>query len=92
MSEMIGGATREHRIIAGHEVEVINLDARWADCHICGEPTPCRWGVPVWNGFIVAVDWPGEWGGVPACERCHDEHARGMHVEVPTSEFYDALT
>lgn len=63
---------------------VIDLNERWADCHICGEPTPSRWGVPVWNGEIVANDWPGEWGGVPACEKCWAEHERGMHVQYPT--------
>lgn len=68
-------------------ITVIDLNERWSDCHVCGEPTPARWGLPVWNGFIVANDWPGEWGGVPACESCWEKHERGELVEVPTSEF-----
>jgi hypothetical protein len=58
-------------------VLVIDLDERWADCWRCGELTPSRWGLPVWNGELVSNDWQGEWGGVPACEACFDLHAAG---------------
>lgn len=69
------------------DVEVINLSARWTDCTVCGEETPAAWGLPVWNGLIVANDWPGEWGGVPACEACWEQHERGELVEHPTSAY-----
>lgn len=69
---------------ASQPITVINMNERWTDCHICGEPTLAKWGVPTWNGSIVANDWPGDWGGVPACEKCWEEHERGLHVEEPT--------
>jgi hypothetical protein len=69
-------------------VVIVNLQQHWCDCHICGEPTLAAWGVPVWNGFIVANDWPGDWGGVSVCKSCHDRHAAGEFVEVPTSDYH----
>lgn len=66
------------------DILVVNLWPPWTNCTICGVETPSKWGVPVWNGDIVANDWPGEWGGVAACEKCWEEHERGMHVQFPT--------
>lgn len=86
MSTM-GGPTAYDVRIDGHPVVIVDLSAHWADCHVCGEPTPCRWGLPVWNGFIVANDWPGDWGGVPACQSCWARHERGELAEVPTSDY-----
>lgn len=82
-----GGPSVYDTTILGNPVVVIDLNARWADCHVCGDPTPCQWGLPVWNGFIVANDWPGTWGGVPACYSCWEKHERGELVEVSTSEY-----
>lgn len=65
----------------------INMQDHWTECTVCGADTPAEWGLPVWNGMIVANDWPGEWGGVPACESCWAKHERGELVEVPTSEY-----
>ena len=70
---------------------IINLDEPWTECTICGADTPSKWGVPVWSGMIVANDWPGDWGGVPACKSCYEQHTRGMHVEVLTDE-YDQIS
>lgn len=75
----------------GNSILVINLNERWAECSVCGADTPAKWGLPVWNGFIVANDWPGEWGGVAACESCWERHERGELVEVPTSEYSPAM-
>lgn len=56
----------------------IELWPRWQECAICGEVTPVRWGLPVDRcGDLVPNDYEGEWGGVPACQDCHDAHARG---------------
>jgi hypothetical protein len=64
------------------EIEVINLNARFALCCMCGKETPCRWGLPVDSetGEIVANDFPGEWGGVPACKDCWKAHESGAFV------------
>lgn len=69
----------------------IYLQSPWATCRICGDETPSRWGVPVWGGFIVANDWPGSWGGSPACEDCWRRHESGEFVELPTSEYDPAV-
>jgi hypothetical protein len=66
---------------------VINMYEPWTECSVCGTETPVGWGLPVWNGFIVANDWPGEWGGVPACQSCWAKHERGELVEVATSGY-----
>lgn len=50
-------------------------------CFVCGGEASGYHGVPVFNGDLMSNDWPGEWGGVPSCERCYDRHARG---ELPT--------
>lgn len=88
MSEAIGGPTAFST--NRPNVEIINLSQHWCDCHICGAPTIVAWGVPVWNGMIVANDWPGEWGGVSVCHSCFTRHERGEFVEVSTSEYYSA--
>ena len=39
-------------------------------CVICdGPPSPLH-GVPVYEDLILPNDWPGEWGGMPACLKC----------------------
>lgn len=61
------------------EVLEIELWPRWAECWACGEETPARWGLPVDDcGDLAPLDCAGEWGGVPACEECHDAHAAGL--------------
>lgn len=73
--------------IGGQIVGIIDMDYRWTECHVCGADTVIGWGLPVWNGSIVANDWPGSWGGVPACYECWERHERGELVEIPTSEY-----
>ena len=51
-------------------VEVIDLGVPWADCWVCGEPS-LKQGIPVYEDLILHNDYKGEWGGVPACPRCH---------------------
>jgi hypothetical protein len=64
------------------------LDKRLRDCHVCGGPSLASWGLPLNNNAeIVANDWPGEWGGAPACYTCWWLHERGKLVECPTSEY-----
>jgi hypothetical protein len=64
-----------------NEPLVIYLQYPTARCCICGEWDVSQWGVPVDDiGLIVANDYEGEWGGVPACKKCWQEHELGMHV------------
>ena len=49
---------------------VLRLDAPVAECHGCGAEGPSRWGIPIWEGFVLPNDWQGEWAGVDACEAC----------------------
>lgn len=68
------------------DVCVIDLWLPTAECHVCGEPTLCKWGLPVWNGFIVGNDWPHEWGGVPCCKGCYERHEAGELTEIQADE------
>ena len=44
-------------------------------CANCGEPYRGDYSLPVdSNGDFVAVDFAGEWAGVPSCKQCHDIH------------------
>lgn len=57
-------------------VLVINLSEPWTNCSSCNKETPYKWGLPISeDGQIVPNWWPGEWGGVPACEECYKKHA-----------------
>jgi hypothetical protein len=49
---------------------------------MCGEDTPSKWGLPICSedGTIVANDYEGEWGGIPACESCWAKHEKGAFV------------
>lgn len=46
-------------------------------CVACGEPCEGECSLPIFNGDIVSNDWPGDWGGVPCCNRCYELHASG---------------
>jgi hypothetical protein len=46
-------------------------------CFVCGGEASGFHGVPIVNGDLVSNDWPGPWGGVPACEPCYEKHERG---------------
>lgn len=63
------------------DVTIIDMNERWTDCWNCGAPTLSRWGLPIYNGDLVSNAWKGDWGGVPACEKCYLAHQRG---ELPT--------
>lgn len=52
-------------------------------CPGCGGRASPFHGLPVFNGDIMSNDWPGEWGGAPACEACFEKHLRG---ELPTAD------
>jgi hypothetical protein len=86
-----GGPVSVHECVTpdGDPYLAIDMQESWTECIVCGAETPARRGLPAWNGMIVANDWPGEWGAVPACEPCWGRHERGELVEVPTSEFYE---
>ncbi len=56
---------------------LIRLYEPWAECRLCGADTPSRWGVPMYEGNLLSNDFQGEWFGAPACQACHDAHARG---------------
>lgn len=46
-------------------------------CWVCGGEASGFHGVPIFNGDLMSSEWKGEWGGVPSCEACHDNHERG---------------
>ena len=48
----------------------IRLDERVAVCFVCDAESPPRWGIPYYEGYILPNSWPGEWGGVDACQSC----------------------
>jgi hypothetical protein len=61
----------------------INMNPRHLDCHLCGQPTEHKWGVPIFNGDVVSNDFPDDlWseggGGQAVCERCYELHAAGQ--------------
>lgn len=58
-------------------VLVIDLNEPQANCHVCGEPTLSRWGIPIYEDRILRNEDEGPWGGVPACERCWAVHQLG---------------
>lgn len=64
------------------EPNVIYLQYPTAVCCICGITTVSQWGIPVSSetAEIVANEFSGEWGAVPACRECHDRHAVGEYV------------
>lgn len=46
------------------------------DCRNCGEDASGGSSIPVDNNAeIVAIDYKGPWGGVPACRTCVELHA-----------------
>ena len=61
---------------------VIYLQYPVVQCCVCGEDAPSCWGIPVDsdNGLIVANDFDGEWGGMPACKSCWQRHENGEFV------------
>jgi hypothetical protein len=67
-----------------NRILVIDMNPRWTDCAACGKPTPMGWGLPVslLDGTVVPIDSDEEWGGVPACKRCHDRHAIGKTIHL----------
>jgi hypothetical protein len=48
-----------------------------AECSVCGAETVSRWGIPVYEDYILRNDEEGEWGGAPACEVCYAIHQAG---------------
>ena len=63
-------------------IDVIDLSPRFSQCSMCGVETPTRWGLPVDSetAQIVANDFKGEWGGIPACRECWERHEQGEFV------------
>lgn len=55
---------------------VIDLNPREQECHRCGEVCPVKYGLPVGTDGRYVPNWfDGDWAGVAACKKCHDEHA-----------------
>lgn len=46
-------------------------------CVNCRQPSSGHHALPIFNGDIMSNEWPGEWGGVPCCERCYELHEQG---------------
>ena len=64
------------------DVTIIDLWPIEVKCCICGAVVLGKFGIPVDSetAEIVANDFEGEWGCVPACKACHDRHAEGEFV------------
>lgn len=62
-------------------VLTVRLYEPYAECRLCGEETICQWCVPMYEGNLLSNNFQGEWFGAPACQSCHDKHARN---ELPT--------
>lgn len=50
-------------------------------CSNCGEPSTGFHALPWFNGDLMSNDWPGEWGGLPCCLECFQQHESG---KLPT--------
>lgn len=70
--------TRESALV----YEVVDLHSICSVCSTCGVETESRWGLPISSttGQIVENEFDGEWGAIPACQACHDDHALGAFV------------
>ena len=53
-------------------VTIINMQRREGGCCNCGKPVDGAYGLPVFEGHVVANDWPGEWGGQDCCQDCYE--------------------
>lgn len=59
------------------DVVIIDLFPPQIQCWVCGACDLSRWGIPIYEGRILRNEDEGEWGGVPACERCYSLHQAG---------------
>lgn len=54
-------------------VAIMDLWPPESECFVCGARLfGTTFGVPTYEGEVLPNDWPGEWGGFPACETCFD--------------------
>ena len=52
---------------------VINLTPCDAECWVCGGwIADLEFGIPIYEDRVLPNSWQGDWGGVPACERCFE--------------------
>lgn len=61
---------------------VLYLNQDWDECCICGcdvaiAPRGPNYGIPMYEGIPVPVEWTGEWGGFTACKMCFDRYEAG---------------
>ena len=49
----------------------IRMQDREGGCTTCSRPADYC-GVPMYEGYVLPNDWPGEWGGFPCCWRCFE--------------------
>ncbi|MBF0529190.1 MAG: hypothetical protein HQK55_07950 [Deltaproteobacteria bacterium] len=59
------------------QILIISLNRATADCCICGEEVYMEYGIPMYEGIPVPLDWEGEWGGFAACKLCYDKYMNG---------------
>lgn len=70
---------------SGPDIVVIQMEPMFppsADCCICGVEVVIltfgkNYGIPMWEGKVVAPDSSHEWGGFTACKDCFDKYERG---------------
>jgi hypothetical protein len=66
---------------------VIDIEFSREPCWACRmrESDPLM-GIPVYEDLVLPNDWPGEWGGVPACPECFNKQ-NALGEAVALSEF-----
>jgi len=72
---------------------VIDLNPHCVECRVCGEAVYLGegFGIPMYEDDVLPNDWPGEWGGFPACQRCFLAQ-QGITKPTPVSELLAPVT
>lgn len=65
-------------------VLVVELWPPVVNCRVCGVcvGTYQGFGIPMWEGDVLPNDWPGDWGGFPACLPCYSAQ---QQITKPTT-------
>lgn len=59
------------------DVLLIRLDEPETECIACGADCPKTHGLPMFEGWFLEANDPGEWAGFDACRPCFDAYTAG---------------
>lgn len=48
------------------------------DCDVVIKTWGQNYGIPMYEGLPVPIEWVGPWAGFTSCEMCHDIYEKGM--------------